>query len=533
MSKINLKKLLSKKEISALLETTIETMGTSIVIQDLTGNIIKGESTVLERKYPIQVEEETVGWVWGDEKAEAIAKLASYIASKQLEEKALADEVLKRYKEISLLHRISENLTAHLDFCAISETIIDEVNKQLKTTGGYIVWINKQQKSLEIIWRFGTGEKLALKSIIGLDEGITGSIFTSGKGEIVNQAFADPRYLKRLDPGKNTVQALMGVPLKTQDRVLGVLVIGNENPVDYTTEDLQLLTIIASQAAQAIENVILHNSEIRSAIARNELEKGQQMQKDFLPDRLPKVTGWEIAAFFQPARQVAGDFYDAFVLDGDYVGLAIADVCDKGVGAALFMALFRSLVRVFSGQTYLPGLEIDFDENEGTTDIQVAADDQRRALQAVELTNDYIAQNHWQTSMFATLFFGVLDPKTGLLSYINGGHEPLFIINASRIKKTLAPTGPAVGMMPNAKYKIEQVTLDVGDILIGYTDGVTEAKSPAGELFTNKRLRLLLEQPAASVSELMKQIETKLFAYVNDAPQFDDITMLGVQRCPK
>ena len=134
-------------------------------------------------------------------------------------------------------------------------------------------------------------------------------------------------------------------------------------------------------------------------------------------------------------------------------------------------------------------------------------------------------------SMFATLFFGVLDPNTGLLSYVNGGHEPLFIINQDGIiKQMLNSTGPAVGMTPNMKFEIQEVKLEPGEILIGYTDGVTEAKSPEGKLFTDERLKELVEKPANSGSELIDRIKDRLFDYMEDAPQFDDITILAVRR---
>jgi sigma-B regulation protein RsbU (phosphoserine phosphatase) len=134
--------------------------------------------------------------------------------------------------------------------------------------------------------------------------------------------------------------------------------------------------------------------------------------------------------------------------------------------------------------------------------------------------------------MFATLFFGVLNPETGLLSYINAGHEPLFILDPTGVKVSLQPTGPALGIMPNAKFKIEYVQLEPGDILIGYTDGITEARSSNGELYTKKRLQSLLEQPVASAPELLERIKTSLFNYTENAPQSDDITLLAVQRYP-
>jgi sigma-B regulation protein RsbU (phosphoserine phosphatase) len=134
--------------------------------------------------------------------------------------------------------------------------------------------------------------------------------------------------------------------------------------------------------------------------------------------------------------------------------------------------------------------------------------------------------------MFATLFFGVLNPITGQMYYINGGHEPLYVINSTGVKTLLRPTGPAVGMMPNMPFNIQQIQLDPGDILVGYTDGVTEARAPEDELFSRHRLQSLLEQPNGSVSDLLERIKSSLFSFIDIAPRHDDVTMLGVQRTP-
>jgi serine phosphatase RsbU (regulator of sigma subunit) len=260
-----------------------------------------------------------------------------------------------------------------------------------------------------------------------------------------------------------------------------------------------------------------------------DLEKGQKLQRDFLPDPLLELPNWEIAATFEPAKKVAGDFYDTFVLPGDLVGLVIADVCDKGVGAAMFMGLFRRFIRVFSGQISFQHSLITGEDEAGV--LQLDTDfSPEQALRAVEVTNNYVGKEHGRTGMFATLFFGVLNPKTGLLTYINGGHEPLYILNQTGVKDSLRPTGPAVGMLPGIRYKLGQVQLDAGDILVGYTDGVTDARSPQGDFFTNKRLLTLLNQPVMSVSELLLRIRTEVFTHIDTAPQFDDITMLAVQQ---
>ena len=254
-----------------------------------------------------------------------------------------------------------------------------------------------------------------------------------------------------------------------------------------------------------------------------ELKRFREIQRDFLPNQMPDLPNWEFATCLHTAQEATGDFYDAFRLPGDYVGLVIADVCDKGMGSALYMSLIRSLIRVFSGETRLPGFPI----SHGDKGV-----DQFSALRAIVLTNDYIAQAHGHTCMFATVFLGVLNPTTGLLVYINGGHEPLFIVSQTGKVHTLTPTGPAVGIMPCIEFKAQEVQLEPGDILVGCTDGVTEAHSPSGELFTRKRLLSLLQEPASSASAILERVRANLFAHIGDTKLSDDITMIALQRAP-
>ena len=277
--------------------------------------------------------------------------------------------------------------------------------------------------------------------------------------------------------------------------------------------------------------------EAYSKVLNNELEKGRQMQVNFLPNQLLQMPGWETAAFFKPARQVSGDFYDVFKLSEDSIGFVIADVCDKGVGAALFMALFRSLIRIFSGQTTLEGSPMvgrngHFNDQVPQDSMPIPAE--VKALNAVQLTNNYIALNHGDLAMFATLFFGILNPANGLLNYINGGHEPLYIVGPEGgIKANLSATGPSVGIQSKIEFKVKQAQMEPGDILLGYTDGVTEASAADGRFFTRDRFLTILERPVPTATDLIDQIATTLQNYIGQADQFDDITLLAMRRIPE
>lgn len=379
--------------------------------------------------------------------------------------------------------------------------------------------------------------------IIGqvFDKGLAGWVRRNHKVGLIVDTRNDDRWVN-LPNQPYTVGSALAVPILKGEGLLGIITLLHDQPQHFNQDAANLMQITAAQIGNALENARLYSKldesyrslekaklkiEAYSKALDNEMEKGKKIQRDFLPREVPRVAGWEIAVYFHPARQVSGDFYDAFMLPENLLGLVIADVCDKGVGSALFMALFRSLIRVFSGKINLQGV---FVPGSTKTEPNSHGDYLYEALNAVSLTNDYIAEEHGEEGMFATLFFGVLDPRTGKMAYVNGGHEPLLIVNQSGVKESLKSTGPVVGMLPAMEFQVKQVGIAPGDILIGYTDGVTEAMSPQQNLFGKKRFLTLLEKPALTAPKLIDQIKLELFNHIDNAPQFDDITMIAVHR---
>lgn len=336
-------------------------------------------------------------------------------------------------------------------------------------------------------------------------------------------------------------QACLVLPLKGHDQTLmGVIKLINPHPVDELNPfDLAVDEVMGgflTLAGSKIQYQLAYQTQAIWIKQERELQIGRQIQLDFLPEALPKVPGWEIDAKFCPAREVAGDFYDSFIIGRDRLGIIIADVCDKGVGAALFMSLFRSLLRILSQQNYSLSLldEITDTAKAGSAKgqlMRLPSIGTQALKNAIERTNVYIAENHYRTNMFATIFFGILDPKTGKLIYINGGHEAPFICNAEGIKARLKPTGPAVGIFPKANFTIQLAQLDPGDLLLGFTDGVPDARNSDGKLYSEAELKRLIESaPATSASEMINRIDTAVHAHIGGIDPFDDITLISVSR---
>lgn len=276
-------------------------------------------------------------------------------------------------------------------------------------------------------------------------------------------------------------------------------------------------TLLRARIASSLEKKHLRDlQQMYLKSLQRELEIGRQIQKGFLPSELPGAEGWEIASSFRAAREVAGDFYDAFELEPERkICLVIADVCDKGVGAALFMTLFRSLLRFTMGAS-------DFLGDPSTVS---------RLTYAASLTNNYIANTHGNTGAFATVFLGLLDPITGLFSYINAGHECPVLLNDGGEYTLLKRTGPALGAIPDAEFAVREVQLLEGELVFAFTDGAPDALNAAGHEFGREQLVSLLHADV-SAETLLAEISVHLKDHIGNADPFDDITLLAARRIP-
>lgn len=290
------------------------------------------------------------------------------------------------------------------------------------------------------------------------------------------------------------------------------------------------------QALCEKERDIVHDvaeRTIKVSVLERELEIGAKIQRGFLPERLPQVPGWDIAAHLHPAREVAGDFYDCFSIKTlNSLAVVIGDVCDKGVGAALFMTLFRSLLRSAALADDFTGWANSASNNAapGVAKSATAADRAATLIKSITLTNNYIATTHRRSSMFASVFFGLLQPDTGELIYINAGHEAPALVGTSGLKAKLEPTGAVIGLFPEARYEVGTVQLESGDLLLGYTDGVTEAKNEANEQFSEDRLIEILRRSAGTAASVLSGIVNEVGHFTGSAPQHDDITLLALKR---
>jgi sigma-B regulation protein RsbU (phosphoserine phosphatase) len=268
---------------------------------------------------------------------------------------------------------------------------------------------------------------------------------------------------------------------------------------------LEIINGIAQQAALAIQNDRLQKEMVVRERLETEVQLARQIQQIFIPESLPQPSGWELAARWKTARQVGGDFYDVMELPNQKLGLFIADVADKGMPAALFMALTRTLMRAAVIETPSPA-------------------------EALQRVNALLIPDTKQ-GMFVTAVYAVLDQNNGELIYANAGHNPPLWVKANGEIERLTRTGVALGATEARTISESAIRLGSGESVLFYTDGLTEEFSSDGELFGEARLMdAIRANSSSSADAMLDSVEASLNAFVGSIPLSDDLTMLVVRR---
>jgi serine phosphatase RsbU (regulator of sigma subunit)/anti-sigma regulatory factor (Ser/Thr protein kinase) len=300
----------------------------------------------------------------------------------------------------------------------------------------------------------------------------------------------------------------LAVPLVSQGELIGVLNLGPRlSEQEYSSDDRKLLDNLAAQAAPALRvGQLVREQEAEAATRQRfeqELEVARLIQQNFLPKKLPDLPGWQIAAYYRPAREVGGDFYDVIPLPDGRVAFVVGDVTDKGVPAALVMSATRSVLRASATRLIEPGV-------------------------VLERVNEHLCPD-MPAKMFVTCLYGVLDPATGRLRFANAGHDLPYVKTADGVIE-LRARGMPLGLMPGMDYEEKEAVLEPGESVLLHSDGVVEAHDPDREMFGFPRLK---ETMAGSPGgrELIDLVISELEAFTGPgAEQEDDITMVTLQR---
>ena len=323
---------------------------------------------------------------------------------------------------------------------------------------------------------------------------------------LVRDAQLDDAFKGRMSIVEQKVHTMMAAPLQTKERIIGLIYLDSPFILrEFTRNDLDLLTVMANIAAVRIENVRLAEVEQAERIMARDLSQAADIQGRMLPDQAPDVAGADLAGFNMACRTVGGDYYDFFTYPDGSVALALGDVSGKGMPASLMMMALQARVHVLAEE---PG-------NLATFMTRI-----NKATCAKCPSNRFI-----------TFFFSVFNAATGELAYANAGHNPPILVRASGEAEMLSGGGPVLGILPIAPYSEMHAQLEHGDMIVLYSDGVTEANNPEYEEFDEERFTEVLKahrtEPA---SQIVQSVIKAVTEFAAGAPQADDITILVAKR---
>lgn len=414
--------------------------------------------------------------------------------------------ISRQTERLSLLYRISQTLTSSLDLDEVLNTVLDEVIAATRAERAFLVLVDEGGKQSFRAAR-GLEQSTIDDPVSQVSIGVIDRVLHEGRPLLTSNAQSDDWLSERKSVMILGLRSVLCVPLINKNVVSGIIYVDNRVQSGiFTSDDLDLLNSIAASAAVAIENARLYQVAIEKGRLERELQLAHEVQVNLLPVDLPQYPGWDFAARWDPAYEVAGDFYDLQTTAKDQVCAVVADVSDKGMAAALFMALSRTIIRVSVLQS------------------ETLADGIRQA-------NMLICQDS-TAGMFVTLFYGQLNPITGEFTYVNGGHNPPIHYSAKtgRLNR-LTRTGMALGVEIDAEYEQSTVFIEPGDFVLLYTDGVSEAFDQANQPFGEKRLEdLLLEHKHDSAREMVDNIVESVKKFIGRDQPSDDLTIVALSR---
>jgi sigma-B regulation protein RsbU (phosphoserine phosphatase) len=418
------------------------------------------------------------------------------------------ERLKSRTDDLSSLIEVSRIINSTLDLDQVLGLAMEKAQMVMRAQSSSIMLINEKTNLLECEVALGEVKDEVRKTIhLAKGQGLSGWVWEQQKPVIVADVSKDSRFYSGIDQHTGfKTHSILAAPLMAKDKIIGVAeVINRIDRKEFTEEDLNLFTTFCDQVALAIDNARMHRLAIEQERMRQQLESAQVIQQSFLPQFLPHSTDerYQIAAQYIPTISVGGDFYDAVELDHNQIGLLIGDVSGKGIPAALFMARLMSDFHFFAQQHNEPE-------------------------QLLSLLNETLVERSRQ-GMFVTLQYAVIDTLTGEVTLSNGGHLPTIHVSAkdSSSHLLLVDEGAPLGIARDLSFDAKKVTLQPGDSLLFYTDGIIESQNQNREQFSLERLLACVCRKWKNPQQMIEQVIKELTAFSLNMPQHDDITALA------
>lgn len=439
---------------------------------------------------------------YNEEEAEVVSLDASEFARLQpLAEPVNPDTIQRLTRRLNAMLAVSRAVSSSLEPAALLNEVLRHCLEVFPAAERALVAVpNRDSKSLvvrSLVLREG-----AESAGFSLSRTVTSEVLYKGRSVVKSSGgtFTESKRASGLPAGAS----MMVSPLICRGQMLGLLYVDRQEPeAQFTEDDLEILTGMATQAAVALYTAQTHETLMRQSRTEQELMAAHEVQKRFMPRGVPKLPGFTFVAHYDPSRDVGGDLYDFISLDADRVAVVIGDVSGKGFAAALVMAWVASQIRVAAHQETHPA--------------EVLARINENLLEAR------------QDDLFVTIFYGVLDRRDMSITYANAGHVPPLVRRGVLGEvEILHEAGLPVGVVSDAGFEESRISLEKGDVLVLVSNGVTEARDPQKRMFGMEGLRSAIERGEANPTNLVSDVLAEIREFIREEAHYDDITIVAV-----
>jgi phosphoserine phosphatase RsbU/P len=405
-------------------------------------------------------------------------------------------QMMQGNRQMQALIRAGRELAGHLPLDELFQVIMDHSVEAVMAGRGVLMTLEAGE--LQVRVARGAGFKISST--------VRDRVLNNKESLLVRDAQLDQALMQQMSIVEHKVRSIIAVPLQTNDRVIGLIYLDSPNALrEFSAEDLNLLTVMANVAAIRIEHARLNEIEEAERAMAKEMEQAALIQARLLPGASPVVAGMDIAGKTAACRTVGGDYYDFLKFPDGRIGLLVGDVAGKGMPASLMMSSLQACVHVV------------FDDGDDLA-------------QKITRLNKATCRN-CPDNRFITFFMTVADPATGELVFTNAGHNPPLLVRASGGFEELKGGGMILGILPMAKYQESRAAFQPGDVLVLFSDGVTEAADPRGEEFGEQRLaELVASLHGRPSAEIVEAVHAAVASYTEGAPAADDITVVVARR---
>ncbi|MCK4858407.1 MAG: SpoIIE family protein phosphatase [candidate division Zixibacteria bacterium] len=438
---------------------------------------------------------------------ERLGTLGDYITDNlnltilRLNNAILQDALSRNDLELELLQETGEMLSMSVKLNDVFHSIVKALNRLLSFDAVGIFIFDQSTENIEEIFSHGyqradSQQLLELKA----GRGLVGWVAKTGEPAIVPDVSKDPRYIE----ARHRTSSELVIPLFSGGEVIGAFNLESDNPDAFSPSDLDMVTAFANQASLSVVRARLFEQAVEKQKIEDELQLARSIQKSFLPDHFPELAGFDLDAINVSSEEVGGDYFDLIPIVDNQLGIAIADVSGRGVPAALIMASFRASLIAEIRNNY--------------------------AIRTImHKVNNLICESV-KRGEFVTAVYGVLDIRNKILTFTNAGHNPPFILRRSGEIEFLEEGGLTLGIIPDRLYEERPVRIGSGDILVFYTDGITEAENENSEQFGTERLvELVRKERESAASEIRARIVEEIHAFKAVGTQLDDLTLMVIK----